>query len=198
MPLGPKEEKDLKAKLKRARKKELPFFYCQEGPDGDPILAIVKPINAEKKRIRKVAKTKVYVQGIVRRVGDNIAFVSPDVAKGKFELKLKQYFGRRVAEMKTALVLTPEQLDVVADAAPKGKKKPAPENKKNRRRVASLQPVFEAGPRQMSDAELDELGGLLSGLSKNGDGSSAKLAKRTKRDVRHRKRIRSAAAGVKK
>ena len=93
MPLTKEEQTRLKTRFKLAKKKPLRFYYCQEGPNGEPVLAIEKQINSEKKRIRAEAVKKIFVEGEVKLVGKQMAFVTATPKKGKFAVNIKRFFG---------------------------------------------------------------------------------------------------------
>jgi len=112
MPFEKADAQILKTGLRKAQNKPIPFFYCQAGENGDPVLIIDKRAGSLSKAVRRSAQRKKFIVGEVR-IGEanSVIFVTEKkAAEGKFERNLKMYFGKLLPRIKKAIIVHPDDL----------------------------------------------------------------------------------------
>ena len=109
---------ELKHMTRRALRRDMAFFYCPAGEDGNPVLVFDKRegiIRRMAKSMRKTAKSKVIVRG---RVGNNDGILEfrTDNPVGKFKKHLKLYFGRANPLLRKAQIFSTEEYEARSES----------------------------------------------------------------------------------
>jgi hypothetical protein len=112
MPFEKADAQVLKTSLRKAQNKPLPFFYCQAGEDGEPVLIIDKRAGSLSKLVRRSAQRKKFIEGEVQiGEGNQVRFITDKKpTEGKFQHNLKMYFGKLLPRIKKAAIIHPDEL----------------------------------------------------------------------------------------
>jgi len=90
----------------RSAERPYHFFYCQEAGNGEPALLVGKRLTpGDIRAIRRAAKKKKFVRGIVYGDSGRLTFKARDPSAGQFPRKLRLFFGARVRSLKKARVI---------------------------------------------------------------------------------------------
>ena len=196
MPFTKEQAIELKAQLKKAQRKILPFFYCQAGEDGEPILLIDRRAPSLSRPLRQRAQRKKFVTGSVQMLPNGVLgfLTESPPSEGKFERNLKMYFGKLLPPLKKMPIVNDEQFDALEEEANQ-KKRAALTQELNTKRA-----LFEADPKQLSFKECEGLMSLIGHLQSLGNDDDAldELDDQIDIELTYRVRVREAQKRAKK
>lgn len=96
----------LQRAVTRPAEKGFPFFYCQEGTAGEPVLLVQRRLSpGDIRAVRRTAKKKKFVQGIVFGDSGQLVFQAPNHTAGQFPKILRKTLGASVRALKKARVI---------------------------------------------------------------------------------------------
>ncbi|MFT4979883.1 MAG: hypothetical protein ACI8S6_005795 [Myxococcota bacterium] len=174
--------KKLKDGCNKAKQGPVSFFFCVEGPEGEPVLLVGKRIQAQSKSIVAKAKIKKFVRGKLVYEGGKFTFQA-DKASSKFKQMLKNRFGKEHPPLKSAAIVMLD--DGAAETTMKEELTAEVERRAARR---SGKEAEEAGDTdgywkaKHAEAESD-LGAKLDVVSNAEQAIAARLARRSTEDV---------------
>ncbi|MFT4976397.1 MAG: hypothetical protein ACI8S6_002294, partial [Myxococcota bacterium] len=90
----------------RAADQAFPFFYCQQAASGEPVLLVQRRLSpGDLRAVRRTAKLKKFVRGIVYGDQGQLIFQAKDHTAGQFPRVLRLTLGAKVRALKKARVI---------------------------------------------------------------------------------------------